>query len=93
SAHRLAAHLQNAPHTDMTDLAATLASRRALPARAAVVCAGAHEAIEALRGPLKASAPARPGPLVFLFPGQGAGYPGMAAQLAATEPAFADHLE
>jgi nonribosomal peptide synthetase protein BlmVIII len=71
----------------------TLASRPGLPYRQAVVCRdGGHareilssEAATVLAGRVRD----RKQKIVFMFPGQGAGYPGMASELCATEPAIA----
>jgi acyl transferase domain-containing protein len=88
----LARHLDAAGDEEFADAVATLqAARAGHPVRAAVVAAGAREAAEAMAGQS-----ARPGrgqpdaarPVAFLFPGQGAQQPRMAAGLYGSEPAF-----
>jgi phthiocerol/phenolphthiocerol synthesis type-I polyketide synthase E len=89
--HRLADHLQAHPELNLADVAFTLhLGRRAFQHRRVLVVGSDDRAgaIEALRQPERLSsdvaAPARP--VVFMFPGQGAQYPGMAAGLYQAEP-------
>ncbi len=107
-ADRLHRHLLDHPDLDLTDLAYSLATTRTHhPHRAAITTATAtddarHDLLEALDG-LRADRP-HPGLLrhhaagpssktVFVFPGQGAQYPGMAAQLYGQHPGFAAALD
>ena len=80
AAAALADHLAAHPETAIVDTAFTLQrGRRTFERRAAVACATREEAIAALRA-LPPTAPVADikTPLVFMFPGQGAQYPGMA---------------
>jgi acyl transferase domain-containing protein/SAM-dependent methyltransferase/acyl carrier protein len=98
AAERLADHLAAQPGLDLADVAFTLqAGRRAFPMRRAlVVPAGDRDAaIAALRDPggsvVERAGPARP--VVFMFPGQGSQYPGMAADLYAGEPVVREAID
>ena len=87
---RLATHLESHPALDLADVAFTLrAGRRAFRHRRLVVT-GADDtagAIAALREPgLPAIEAAAARPVAFMFPGQGAQYPGMAEGLYRCEP-------
>lgn len=94
AATALADHLASASDTAIEDVAYTLqVGRRTFERRAAVACASREQAIEALRAlapPASRSAPkaGEKTPLVFLFPGQGAQYPGMARPLHRDHPSF-----
>ncbi|MFE6745395.1 type I polyketide synthase [Kitasatospora purpeofusca] len=84
------------PGTRPVDAAFTLATGRAALDERAVVVAPAADAAEALRaldgpGVVRGRA-AAPGRTVFVFPGQGSQWAGMAAGLLDTEPAFAAAL-
>ncbi len=84
------------PGTRPVDAAFTLATGRAALDERAVVVAPAADAAEALRtldgpGVVRGRA-ATPGRTVFVFPGQGSQWAGMAAGLLDTEPAFAAAL-
>ncbi len=83
AATNLADHLARNPDTALEDVAHTLqVGRRAFARRAAVACSSREEAIEALRAlTTPAPWPAGRAPLIFMFPGQGAQYPGMARDL------------
>ncbi len=96
AAGRLADHLEQHPDLDLADVAWTLAGRRAFEHRAALAVRDRAGAIAALRrlpagGGHGVDGPARP--VAFLFPGQGAQHPGMAADLYAAEPVFAAELD
>ncbi len=94
---RLADDLARHPERDLADVAHTLqVGRRAFDHRR-FVCAGTtEEAARALReaGPSTATARARErASVAFLFPGQGAQRPGMAAALYRDEPVFRGHFD
>lgn len=102
-ARRLAARLTDEPPPRPEDVAWSLATTRAaLPARAAVVGTGLPELLEGLQAVSTGGAddrvvtgtatPHGRGP-VFVFPGQGAQWAGMARALAAESPAFAARLQ
>jgi phthiocerol/phenolphthiocerol synthesis type-I polyketide synthase E len=88
---RLADHLQAHPELDLADVAFTLhLGRRAFQHRRIVVARSddSKSVVEALRQPEPISTAAAPGtrPVVFMFPGQGSQYPGMASGLYQSEP-------
>jgi len=91
---RLAVALARRRDVDLADVAFTLQNgRRAFPHRRALVCASAGDALKALEGRsperlLTARAAQESRPVAFLFPGQGAQHPDMAAGLYRTEPVF-----
>jgi phthiocerol/phenolphthiocerol synthesis type-I polyketide synthase E len=90
TATRLAAHLERHPELDLADVAFTLQrGRRAFRMRRfAVAATGEREqAVAVLRDGGRGAAEAGAAPeVVFMFPGQGAQYPGMAAGLYKSEP-------
>ncbi|WP_062428883.1 type I polyketide synthase [Herbidospora daliensis] len=100
-ARRLRDHLSARPALLPSDLSRTLATGRAALAHRAAVVAGDRETLLAA---LDALADDRPDPqlvrgqvsplgkTVFVFPGQGSQWDGMARDLLATSPVFADHL-
>ncbi len=95
---RLAAWLGRNPEADLADVAFTLQrGRRAFPWRRWCRAATAAEAAWALSaretGRVGAPSQAQPRALAFLFPGQGAQYPGMAAGLYASEPLFREQID
>ncbi|MEG3192363.1 non-ribosomal peptide synthetase/type I polyketide synthase [Lysobacter sp. D1-1-M9] len=91
---RLADHLEASPDVNLADVAWTLAvGRKAFAHRLAVVADEVEDAATALRGKETAatvsrSRPTRQSDVVFMFPGQGATYPGMGRSLYRTEPVF-----
>lgn len=92
---RLAEHLSE-PGIELADVAYTLrVGRVAHQHRTAVVAADPPGAVAALRQPkrLMSGVAGAPPDVVFLFPGMGSGYPGMAARLRACEPVFAAAVE
>ncbi|MFE0043488.1 type I polyketide synthase [Streptomyces albireticuli] len=97
NARRLADHLAHHPDLDLGDVAHTLTrGRQAFATRGAVVAADREEAVEALRRLADTGTGTTAGheaPVAFLFPGQGAQYAGMARDLYAHEPRFAEELD
>ena len=91
---RLADHLAAHPAISLADVAHTLrVGRKAFGQRAAVVADSVAGAIEALRSAdspagVAGSTPAWVPQPVFVFPGQGAQYPGMGTSLYASDRAF-----
>ncbi len=87
------------PEVDLADAAWTLqAGRRLLPHRRMVVCADTGDAVATLgaldpRRVLTRVEESEDRPVVFLFPGQGAQYPGMAEALYRSEPTFREQLD
>ena len=94
----LAAHLRAHPDLDLADVAWTLnKGRRAFDKRRVVVAASADEAAALLesddpRRVFTHTALDNPD-VVFLFPGGGAQYAGMARDLYETEPVFAEWMD
>ncbi|WP_371863010.1 type I polyketide synthase [Embleya hyalina] len=101
-ADRLRAHLARHPELAPADLAFSLAGTRTRLARRAVVVArdrdGLRHALdglasgEATAGVVEGDGPVRDR-VVFVFPGQGSQWPGMAAELLDQAPVFAGHIE
>ncbi len=93
----LARHLQRHPEQALADVAWTLQKgRRQFPHRQAVVCADASDAISTLESGAAISGGEMVSgrrDLVFLFPGQGAQYVGMARGLYDTEPVFRECVD
>ena len=96
---RLARRLEASPELELADVAYTLqVGRRAFEHRRCVVCRNLPEAIAALRGaPAAAVATAtifrEAADVAFLFPGQGAQYPSMGAELYGSEPAYREVVD
>ena len=94
----LAAHLRAHPEQNLADVAWTLhAGRHAFDRRRVVVAETHEEAAELLetgnpRRVFDHVALSNPD-VVFMFPGGGAQYPGMARELYATEPVFAEWMD
>ncbi|MFT7873899.1 MULTISPECIES: acyltransferase domain-containing protein, partial [Amycolatopsis] len=101
-AAELRSFLAARPETSLTDLGWTLATRAGLPHRA-VLLADDHAAATGLLDVLAVGgtaanligghAPARAGDVVFVFPGQGPQWAGMAGELLDTSPAFARKID
>lgn len=98
-AKRLAAHLRAHPEQDLADVAYTLKQGRRAFERRRVLVAGSHDEAASL---LEGGDPRRvfshdylgENPeVVFMFPGGGAQYAGMARDLYETEPVFADWMD
>lgn len=89
---RLGAHLTARPGLDLADAARTLqVGRRAFRHRRTVVVPSTDRAAAVARlldldGITATEAPPTPPPVAFLFPGQGAQYPGMAQGVYTSEP-------
>ena len=93
----LAAHLAANPGLALADVAATLQTGRRTFTHRAVVIADSLEQAQARlhKGAIEAQAPhpqATP-PVVFMFPGQGAQYPGMGEALYRTEPVYRQWID
>ncbi|MFI9764479.1 SDR family NAD(P)-dependent oxidoreductase, partial [Streptomyces sp. NPDC051963] len=100
-ARRWADWLTAHPDTTLTDLARTTTRhRRHFAERASVAGPDLPAVIEGLAAladdrpdPSVTLATARPGKVVFVFPGQGSQWPGMAQRLLTESPAFADTVD
>ncbi|EHR52440.1 polyketide synthase family protein [Saccharomonospora marina XMU15] len=96
AATRLAEHLATT-EVDLADVSTTLATgRAALPERLAVVGRSIAEVADRLRAGAGAAGRVPQGgssPVVFLFPGQGTQYPGMALAFAEVLPGFLGALQ
>ncbi|MER0239565.1 beta-ketoacyl synthase N-terminal-like domain-containing protein [Fulvimarina sp. MAC8] len=97
--HDLATHLEGSSAPALADAAYTLQTgRRDMPHRLAVLARQPRQAIEALRAgeapTLVSGQPLSGEPsLIFLFPGQGVQYRGIAGGLFRSEPVFREALE
>lgn len=93
--HNLAQHLQAHPGLPLADVAATLQTgRRAFAHRAVIVADSLEQAQSKLgKGAIEAQAPQAAPPIVFMFPGQGAQYPGMGSALYRTEPVYRQWID
>jgi amino acid adenylation domain-containing protein len=91
----LARHLAAHPDIDLRDVALTLQTgRRAFACRTAVSAASLVQAIKALDGHSNIiQTDASPAPVVFMFAGQGAQYPGMGRTLYAQEPVYRQWID
>jgi amino acid adenylation domain-containing protein len=96
---RLAEHLRDEPGIPLPDVAFTLqVGRKAFQHRRALLCRDLPEAalaLETLDPERVLTLTATPGehPVAFLFPGQGAQYPGMGKGLYESEPVFRDAVD
>jgi acyl transferase domain-containing protein len=100
-AGRLASQLEEEPELDPTDLAYSLATTRSAFSERAVILGSEREQIltslaaladgKEAPGLIRGLAPSLQHP-VFLFPGQGSQWQGMAAELAQASPVFAGFL-
>ncbi|MFF5175152.1 type I polyketide synthase [Micromonospora sp. NPDC000089] len=93
-AARLRDHLDAHPDLDLADVGWSLAAGRAHhPYRQVTVAAGRDDALAALTTAAPPTAPADGTPkVVFVFPGQGSQWPGMALDLLDSSPAFSDRM-
>ncbi|MGW1786525.1 type I polyketide synthase [Streptomyces sp. NPDC002143] len=100
-AGRLRDHLAQHPELDPAGVSFSLATTRTVLAHRAVAVARDRDALlhaldglaagEARPGTVEGSGPTRER-AVFVFPGQGSQWPGMAAELLADAPLFAEHI-
>jgi phthiocerol/phenolphthiocerol synthesis type-I polyketide synthase E len=96
---RLADSLEQNPNINLADVAFTLQTGRVhFGVGQAIVCRDRNEAIDLLRGKdptrlLIQSAETQETTTVFLFPGQGSQYPGMAFDLYQSESAFRQQVD
>lgn len=96
----LAAHLRAAPDLPLDDVAYTLlAGRKRFAHRRVVIARDAVDALAALEAPDRKRQVShhqkgqQPPPVFFLFPGGGAQYPGMGAELYEREPAYREAFD
>jgi acyl transferase domain-containing protein len=97
-AERLAQFLESSPEIVMEDAAYTLqVGRREFEHRRIAVVADRAAAVAALRAPANPADTGRPEvnrpSVVFMFPGQGAQYPGMGRELYYAEPVFREVVD
>ena len=96
AALRLSAHLRANPDASLADAAHTLrVGRKNFQARGFVVVSDHEDAVAALASPrfVRRRAADRAPEVVFLFPGQGAQYPGMGAELYRDDAVFREHFD
>jgi len=95
----LSAHLRNQPGLAIADVGYTLAvGRRQFAHRSAVVCRDGEDAVVALHASdrLRSGQVQKVGTeqtVIFMFPGQGAQYAGMGAELYRTEAVFRQQID
>jgi acyl transferase domain-containing protein/pimeloyl-ACP methyl ester carboxylesterase/acyl carrier protein len=93
------AHLKANPDVNLADAAYTLqVGRRVFPHRRMLVCRDVDDAIQALetrdsKRVITKHVEAKASPVVFMFPGQGAQYVNMGADLYRTEPVFQKEID
>jgi acyl transferase domain-containing protein len=93
-AANLAAHLEQNRDASIADVAHTLqVGRRAFDQRIAVAATTIDEAVAQLKKKVKATAKSATPKIAFMFPGQGAQYPGMGRSLYENEPIFRDIVD
>lgn len=99
ASQELAAHLRSHPEDRLADVAYTLQVGRAEFAhRRAIVANSVEEAAQQLaqedpQRSATAQTPGHPPRVVFMFPGQGAQYVGMGAEIYRREPVFAEVID
>ena len=91
----LATHLVANPGLSLADVAATLQTgRRDFTHRAVVIADSLDQAQARLqKGAIEAQGPQAAPPVIFMFPGQGAQYPGMGEALYRTEPVYREWID
>ncbi|WP_433257648.1 type I polyketide synthase [Streptosporangium sp. CA-135522] len=90
----LTARLRATPEVDLADVACTTqVGRTALEYRRFAVCQDVVEAVSGLATAPVRRRPAIAPPVVFMFPGQGAQYAGMGAELYDSEPRFREEID
>jgi acyl transferase domain-containing protein len=93
----LAAFLEQQPDVNLADVSYTLqVGRRAFARRRAVACTSVLDAMSGLRAALQRHtglSGRADGGVIFMFPGQGAQYPGMGRELYLREPAFREQVD
>ncbi|MBZ5536433.1 MAG: amino acid adenylation domain-containing protein [Acidobacteriia bacterium] len=95
----LATHLRTHPDLSLADTAYTLqVGRRAFPHRRMAVCGDAKDAVEVLekrdsKRVFTQTAEQHDPPVMFMFPGQGAQYVNMGAEIYRTEPVFKEAMD
>ncbi len=97
----LAAHLRQHAELDLADVAHTLhVGRKAFAERRVLVCRDREEALAVLEGhdakrlfSGRADEEVATRPVVFMFPGQGSQFVGMAQELYESEPTFREELD
>ncbi len=91
---RLAAHLREHPTARLEDIAYSLqVGRRAFDHRSSIVARDTGQALAKLEAGTSGAKRSINGAAVFMFPGQGAQYPGMGQDLFEHEPEFRRHIE
>ncbi|MGV9546434.1 SDR family NAD(P)-dependent oxidoreductase, partial [Nocardia beijingensis] len=92
-ARRLHDHLERDPGLSPVDVGLSLATRRSVfEHRAVVLGSDRDELLRGLRGLTEQMARRRAGRTVFVFPGQGSQWFGMAVELLDSSPVFADKM-
>ncbi|WP_321814274.1 MULTISPECIES: non-ribosomal peptide synthetase/type I polyketide synthase [unclassified Paraburkholderia] len=91
----LARHLAAHPQLALGDVAATLQTgRRAFTHRSVLIADSLDQALAKLqKGAIDAQAPQAAPAVIFMFPGQGAQYPGMGAALYRSEPVYREWID
>ena len=91
----LARHFQTHPEIELANVAFTLQlGRKAFTERCAFVCGKIADAVAGLTtGASTATAPEKPPPVFFLFPGQGTQYPGIAVAAYCSQQVFRKNFD